>query len=161
MMMQWCKKHSWATLLVAIGGTWMVATFLTAAGVYMVICHSLTPPWVPPTNSPRSTTLLKDHGLCRGSWWTQDGQVILIAGCLCNVFLLLPMLLYLVIERRLRTTRITKQEQPPPDYESLIREETPPPSYSNLNLAFSSSSTSLNHWTPMPPLMPNQPLTVV
>lgn len=33
------RKPHWPTLLVILGASWIVATFLTAAGIYVVIFH--------------------------------------------------------------------------------------------------------------------------
>lgn len=166
-VMAFCRrKPHWPTVLPVLGVGWLVATFLTGYGMYMVICHAPTHHLHVFTTRGYQTMIdrTSDVSTCGGSWTVGQGQATLILGCFLNGFILALMLFNMFLDRRLQHP-IQIQEQPP-DYETLIKEETPPPSYSEVfssppSPSSSSSSLSGVLFVSSSPTPSNHPLIIV
>ncbi|XP_047499649.1 uncharacterized protein LOC125046070 [Penaeus chinensis] len=114
---QGIRHRRWLLMLTAIGLGWIVATSVTVLGMFMTACRRRVKPET------------DDGGLCHSSS-LHEGYAMVGFGSLMNVALLVTMLVLLMKDRR--KNRI--KPDPPPDYESLIKDETPPPSYFELSL---------------------------
>ncbi|XP_063595729.1 uncharacterized protein LOC134772617 [Penaeus indicus] len=117
MSSQGIRHRRWLLMLTAIGLGWVVATSVTVLGMFMTACRRKGKPE------------MDIGGLCNSSS-LHEGYAMVGFGSLMNVTLLVTMLVLLMRDRR--NNRV--KPDPPPDYESLIKEETPPPSYFELNL---------------------------
>ncbi|XP_042885559.1 NLP effector protein 8-like [Penaeus japonicus] len=107
----------WLVVLTVIGLGWIIATTVTVVGMFMTACQR------------EVKTKTDDQGLCQASS-LHEGYAMVAVGSLMNVALLVTMLVLLMRDRR--QSRV--KPDPPPDYESLLKDETPPPSYFELSL---------------------------
>ncbi|XP_037795432.1 pectinesterase inhibitor 10-like [Penaeus monodon] len=115
---QGIRHRRWLLMLTAIGLGWVVATTVTVLGMFMTACRRRVKPETD-----------DDVGLCHSSS-LHEGYAMVGFGSLMNVALLVTMLVLLMKDRRKNRVK----PDPPPDYESLIKDETPPPSYFELSL---------------------------
>ncbi|XP_069994489.1 histone H2A.v2 [Penaeus vannamei] len=114
---QGIRHRRWLLMLTVIGLGWVVATSVTVLGMFMTACRR------------RGKAETSNIGLCQSSS-LHEGYAMVGFGSLMNVALLVTMLVLLMKDRRKNRVK----PDPPPDYESLIKEETPPPSYFELSL---------------------------
>ncbi|KAK4319327.1 hypothetical protein Pmani_009719 [Petrolisthes manimaculis] len=163
----WCRwKPRWSVVLSVLGLGWVFATSVTAFGMYMIACNTSTA--VPPElvvnqyeemEEGMQTLRLQPAALvpfdeevggggkvvscgsvgCTWRWSVKEGQLVLAGGSLLNVFLLLLLLCFLIMERRYKIQPLPPD--PPPDYDTVMKEETPPPSFFDLLVTPTSTST--------------------
>nr|XP_045608020.1 uncharacterized protein LOC123764368 [Procambarus clarkii]XP_045608021.1 uncharacterized protein LOC123764368 [Procambarus clarkii]XP_045608022.1 uncharacterized protein LOC123764368 [Procambarus clarkii]XP_045608023.1 uncharacterized protein LOC123764368 [Procambarus clarkii] len=152
------RRTRWSVVLSVLGVGWLVATSITAFGMYMIACHANFPPHgsVTKTTSRQGSEITQEKtsgrtehaqwGGCEGGWTLEEGHVVLVVGSLLNMVLLVTMLVLLVHERRV----LIIAKDPPPDYESLIKAETPPPTFADLHLndSFTVACTPTHHSPP-------------
>ncbi|KAK3866556.1 hypothetical protein Pcinc_027915 [Petrolisthes cinctipes] len=171
----WCRwKPRWSVVLSVLGLGWVFATSVTAFGMYMIACNSssavppklLVNPYEEMEMEKGMQTLRLQPGLvpfdeeggvevvsggsvgCTWRWSVKQGQLVLAGGSLLNVFLLLLLLCFLILERRYKIQPLPPD--PPPDYDTVMKEETPPPSFSDLLVTPTPSSSSSSSSTPTP-----------
>ncbi|XP_069939854.1 uncharacterized protein [Cherax quadricarinatus] len=125
------RRTRWSVVLSVLGVGWVVATSVTAFGMYMVACHNSVSAVsygtrVDARESTSQASLRSGSwNGCTGGWTLGQGHLVLVVGSLLNMVLLVTMICLLLHEKLAH--KIIKDN--PPDYESLIKAETPPPSF--------------------------------
>ncbi|KAK7076514.1 hypothetical protein SK128_024792, partial [Halocaridina rubra] len=129
----WPRDTNWLVLLCCLGCAWLAATVLTALGMYMLACHRTKH-----TSTLIETKLLEQYPGCSGDWSQEDAQIALVTGSICNIGLMLVLVILTLKEKRLKRAK----EDPPPNYETVMKCETPPPTFEELNFERHHSTTS-------------------
>ncbi|XP_066952721.1 uncharacterized protein [Macrobrachium rosenbergii] len=115
--------RKWLCILACLSAGWLVATCFIAVGMYMASCINYY-------KVSSKNAVMQETNSCGGGWTEVEAQAILVSGATINILILVLMVSFLIREKMEHTER----EEPPPDYETLIKSETPPPTYDELDL---------------------------
>ncbi|XP_064093429.1 uncharacterized protein LOC135206118 [Macrobrachium nipponense] len=113
----------WLLILAGLSVGWLLATCFIAVGMYMSSCISYYK-----VGSSKDGTM-HERNSCGGAWTEGEAHAILVVGATINILILVLMVSFLIREKMEQSER----EEPPPDYETLLKSETPPPAYNDLD----------------------------